>query len=457
MSGLQGYYNTVNSFGSNLQNAQSFLSNYDDSYFTNTLSDFNEKVAKVREQGQSLVEAGAGAEGLYLGAKGIKASVKALRAKFKKNDGDEDGKGEGNPEEEGGDELQMDEMPDDLDTSAVDAPISDSAATTDTAATSGDTAATTTETATEVGAEGLDDATLQATQQVQDAISGADLSQPLASSQAAQTTSFGAPPAESSSGQQYFSTEPEDEFDAPSGLGGDLSAGQDATTASRLADNPSMLTGERAGPEVLGEFSGGGSSGVTADGADISIPKIQSGDQSAEVGTQSTNDGTQSTSLAEESGEASSQPTQAASTSSGAEGATDATTASDSSATATTETTNVAKGATETSAETSAETTGAETAGEVGGDVAADVGTDVAVDAGATALEVGLGVASVALEAVPIVGGLAAIGIGLFDLFHHSSKPKPPPPPQQTTTQKGEVTDPSFDTVTDTPAAASAF
>lgn len=450
MSGLQGYYNTVNSFGSNLQNAQSFLSNYDDSYFTNTLSDFNEKVAKVREQGQALVEGGAGAEGLYLGAKGIKASVKALRAKFKKNDGDEDGKGEGNPEEEGGDEVQMDDMPDDLDTSAVDAPISDSAAT------SGETA---TESATEVGAEGLDDATLQATQQVQDAISGADLSQPIqASSQAAQTTSFGAPPAESSSGQQYFSTEPEDEFDAPSGLGGDLSAGQDATTASRLADNPSMLTGERAGPEVLGEFSGGGSSGVTSEGADISIPKIQSGDQSAEVGTQSTNDGTQSTSLAEESGEASSEPTEAAvSTSSGSEGATDATTASQSSSTATTETTNVAKGATETSAETSAETTGAETAGEVGGDVAADVGTDVAVDAGATALEVGLGVASVALEAVPIVGGLAAIGIGLFDLFHHSSKPKPPPPPQQTTTQKGEVTVPSFDTVTDTPAAASAF
>ena len=446
MSGLQGYYNTVNSFGSNLQNAQSFLSNYDDSYFTNTLSDFNEKVAKVREQGQALVEGGTGAEGLYLGAKGIKASVKALRAKFKKNDGDEDGKGEGNPEEEGGDEVQMDEMPDDLDTSAVDAPISDSAATSTSA--------------TETGVGELDDATVQATQQVQDAISGADLGEPIqASSQAAQTTSFGQPSA-TSSGQQYFSTEPEDEFDAPSGLGGDLSAGQDATTASRLADNPSMLTGERAGPEVLGEFSGGGSSGVTSEGADISIPKIQSGDQSAEVGTQSTNDGTQSTSLAEEGGEASSQPTQAASTSSGSQGATDATTASDSSATATTETTNVAKGATETSAETSAETTTAtatETAGEVGGDVAADVGTDVAVDAGATALEVGLGIASVAVEAVPIVGGLAAIGIGLYDLFHHSSKPKPPPPPQQTTTQKGEVTVPSFDTVTDTPAAASAF
>ena len=63
----------------------------------------------------------------------------------------------------------------------------------------------------------------------------------------------------------------------------------------------------------------------------------------------------------------------------------------------------------------------------------------------------------VVAEAVPVLGGIAAIGIGLYELFHHSSKPKPPPAPLQSVSSKGELVTPSFDSVTDTPASQAAF
>ena len=99
MSGLQGYYNTVNSFSSNLETAQSFLDNYDSKFY----QDFNDKVADIKEQGKGLLEAGATLEGIYAGGKAVQGSVKAFRSKFtKKNDSDEDGK-EGD-DDEGADE-----------------------------------------------------------------------------------------------------------------------------------------------------------------------------------------------------------------------------------------------------------------------------------------------------------------------------------------------------------------
>ena len=63
----------------------------------------------------------------------------------------------------------------------------------------------------------------------------------------------------------------------------------------------------------------------------------------------------------------------------------------------------------------------------------------------------------VVAEAAPVLGGIAAIGIGLYELFHHSSKPKPPPAPLQSVSSKGELVTPSFDSVTDTPASQAAF
>ena len=71
--------------------------------------------------------------------------------------------------------------------------------------------------------------------------------------------------------------------------------------------------------------------------------------------------------------------------------------------------------------------------------------------------EGGVAALGVAAEAVPVLGGIAAIGHGLYELFHHSSKPKPPPAPMQSVSSKGELVTPSFDSVTDTPASQAAF
>jgi len=122
------------------------------------------------------------------------------------------------------------------------------------------------------------------------------------------------------------------------------------------------------------------------------------------------------------------------------------------------------------------ETLTGDTAGEVGGEVGADVGADVGAGAGADAaasaaaaaagagadaaaggLAAGLGVAA---EAIPVVGALAAIGFGLYELFHphhDPPKPKPPPPPTSVTAAQSSLVLPSFDSVVDTPASAAAF
>ena len=88
---------------------------------------------------------------------------------------------------------------------------------------------------------------------------------------------------------------------------------------------------------------------------------------------------------------------------------------------------------------TTAETTGDEAAGGV---------LDGIID---TASVIGVGVA----EAVPVFGGLFALGMGLYDIFHpqHESTPTAP----ISVASKGEMVLPSFDSVLDTPASQSAF
>ena len=87
---------------------------------------------------------------------------------------------------------------------------------------------------------------------------------------------------------------------------------------------------------------------------------------------------------------------------------------------------------------------------EAGTEAATGVLTSVLGEGGVAAL-------GVVAEAVPVLGGIAAIGYGLYELFHHSSKPKPPPAPLQSVSSKGELVTPSFDSVTDTPASQAAF
>ena len=104
----------------------------------------------------------------------------------------------------------------------------------------------------------------------------------------------------------------------------------------------------------------------------------------------------------------------------------------------------------------------ASTAAGVSGDTIASTAASTAAGAiaGTEGAEAGIGLlagAAVAAEAIPVVGGIAAIGVGLYELFHHHSTPKPPTVPKALIAQKGESIIPSFDSVTDTPASSSAF
>jgi hypothetical protein len=100
---------------------------------------------------------------------------------------------------------------------------------------------------------------------------------------------------------------------------------------------------------------------------------------------------------------------------------------------------------------------GGELAGDVGETTGTELGTELGTEGATEASGAVLGALGVASEAIPVVGGLVALGIGLYEIFHHHDKPKPPPAPQNTVSQKGEMVVPSFDSVTDTPASQSAF
>ena len=72
--------------------------------------------------------------------------------------------------------------------------------------------------------------------------------------------------------------------------------------------------------------------------------------------------------------------------------------------------------------------TGAEVAGESGASDIVGAGTGIGIGEGVgegIGEGIGLAVGATVAEAVPVIGGLAAIGIGLYELFH---KKKPPPP-----------------------------
>tara|TARA_R110000787_G_scaffold48476_5_gene116748 strand:- start:232 stop:1122 length:891 start_codon:yes stop_codon:yes gene_type:complete len=67
-----------------------------------------------------------------------------------------------------------------------------------------------------------------------------------------------------------------------------------------------------------------------------------------------------------------------------------------------------------------------------------------------------LAVGATALDVIPVLGLLAGVGIGLYELFHHKKAP-PAAPNQVTVSSRGEMVLPSYDSVTDTPASSSAF
>ena len=102
MSGLQNYGNALNSFGSNVEGMNDFLSTYQQ----NAIDDFNDKIASIKEQGKALVETGGAIEGQYAAGKAVLASYRAYKAKYgkkKKPDDDED-EGDDEGDENGGGE-----------------------------------------------------------------------------------------------------------------------------------------------------------------------------------------------------------------------------------------------------------------------------------------------------------------------------------------------------------------
>ena len=119
-----------------------------------------------------------------------------------------------------------------------------------------------------------------------------------------------------------------------------------------------------------------------------------------------------------------------------------------------------ATGATTTEA-TTTEAAAYSSSFDAAGDAAVS-GVTEAVGAATAVGETAAAVGTVALEAVPIVGELAAVGFGLYELFHHHSPPKKPNPSQMpstpvTASARAENVLPNVDGVVDAPASVAAF
>ena len=339
MSGLNSYYNTLNTYGSNLDGMTNFLGQYQQ----DALDSFNDKVAAVKEQGKALVETGGAIEGQYAAGKVLYKSIKAYRNRGKK------------PGNEDGDEDDAD----DADTS--DPPSGgDSTNTSDT---------------------NLDDAGDS---------TGADAS---ATGDAGESEVPGT-----------GDGTPVTDADVPSGAGGATDTGD----VGSLGQSDTPLTQSQASQFTADPEPEAPAQPAAPEPTGYEPPDIPENDIALPKGLSS-------------GGELQSVDSTGAST-----------------------------GEASTLADGTAEVTATDTAV---GDVVSTAVTEVGSDIGAGLLAT----AGVAAEAVPVLGGLAAIGIGLYELFHHHSKPAPMATPTSLISQKGEMVVPSFDSVTDTPASQAAF
>lgn len=207
------------------------------------------------------------------------------------------------------------------------------------------------------------------------------------------------------------------------GKGSDEGEGAEGADEAAGADE----AGEQAGTEMTTiSMSEGASSG--ASGAGVSAEEVDA------------------TMAAQTDAEVAAVP---ANIGSGAAGATEATEAGDAAAGTIAETSFGAEGATTTVASAAAASGAADAVG---------AGAAAATGIGDAAMAVG----SVALEAVPVVGALAAIGFGLYELFHHHDPPKKPDPSQIpntpiTASARAENVMPNVDGVVDAPASVAAF
>ncbi len=395
--GLQDYYNTIGGYSSNMDSMNNFLSNYDDSFY----DDFNDKVKEAKEQGQALIEAGGAVEGVYLGFKGIQKGVRAWRSKYgKKNDGDEDGQGD---DSNGGDADN-----------------------------------------TNPGGGGDEDVDVDVDEPdvvtPNQGAAGTELDEPEQVTQDPLEFQEDAPvPNQGAAGTELDEPEPEglegmfDEDDAGGLFDADPVGSAGPPRAAGQIDDVDDLGGDLLdqGPDLGQMYQGRATLDEAPDLAaapeapppaavpDAPAP-IQPGTAATDTRPGMTEDGMDTydpdQSLAPD-------PTPEGGGGGGGGGG----------------------GAGGGAADDVAPIVEEQAAGDAEG-----ILTGVLGESGVAAL-------GVAAEAVPILGGVAAIGYGLYELFHHHSKPKPPPAPLTTSSMKGEVVTPSFDSVTDTPANSSAF
>ncbi len=379
MSGLNNYVNSMNTFGSNVDGINDFLS----AYQQNAIDDFNDQVAKIKEQGKALVETGGAIEGQYAAGKAVLASYRAYKAKYGKkkkpdddDDGDDDDEGDENAGGEGGETGGQGEANEDATGGADETPVDGSSAD---AADAGADAADVGADAEPlgglpVGAGGAADGTssmgIAGTDAAGDTSALGPSDNPLTADQASQFTSAPEEPINDPLGANA------PEAPEPPPAAGENSSGVSAA-AEDAADEGEDLSSQAA-QALGGNVSASGTGGSVA---------LEGGTEAATDATATLGDV-------------------------GAAATTDAVTAA--TTTAVTATTEAASGGL-------------------------------------------LAAAGVAAEAVPVLGGLAALGIGLYELFHHHSKPAPKPTPQNIIGSKGEMVVPSFDSVTDTPAANAAF
>ena len=263
-----------------------------------------------------------------------------------------------------------------------------------------------------------------------------------------------------------------DEFDLPSGLGDTSLFGQGETTATRLANNNLIGGGGRAGPEILGQQTGGGFGPLEDPTA---IPKIQTQGLSSQQealqlfpkdrppaqqetiptddspifpgGTQQgpdTSTGTQGqaqvkSNTGEADGDIVDQSDRLKSLASGDD-------VSPSSL--------LEQGK-------SALQTGGKLASDDAGGFLSGVSDAVSggLDAIGTGVDAALGTIGAVADTLGPVGLVAGLGIGLYEAFKPKPKPKKPPPTPQLTTfaGKGEMVLPSYDSVVDAPASSTAF
>jgi len=479
--GLQDYQRTIQGLQSSRDSVQSYIDNYDADFFQNWRNNLSGPAKDVVGSVGKVVDE---FDSAYLGSKVLHATYKGLKSKLtKKGDdpGDEEGKAEKTEDNTG--EEEENPTPDVEDTPEG----SSGAVNTENVSAPKESVAKAEpdEPSAEVGGEPEEtEATLDTTpaedtrlfNNLQDAPEPTKENFGLGESanpESANTYSLVAPEDLSSSDAVLggadnaytgsikgfnSSFDTPDEFDLPSGLGQGSLFGQEESTAVRLANNNLIGGGGRAGPEILGEQTGGGFGPLDDASA---IPKIQT------QGLSSEQEALQLFPKERPPAESQDVPTQQGPDSStGTQGKPQVnsnTGDADGDIVDQGDRLKSLAGGDDVSPSSLLEQgkTLVQGAGDDAGGFLSGVSDAVGagLDAAGAATDAALGAVGAAADALGPIGLIAGLGIGLYEAFKPPPKKKAPPPTPQVTTfaSKGEMVLPSYDSVVDAPASSTAF